>query len=205
MRQRLTWQKAWLYCAITCNPFFFSFFSSAFIEFILPLEWESGWRFFYKMKVLPVYLNLIVKFMLGIYFSGKVLIFPRQEIDLLWGSISHCDNYNFSVAGNTFLRLRKITVSPEGFSTFVLMKEKCDECMKRHDAAIIILNFFCYVIGLCWIIGSYFSILLWGFNFTYCVKEVDCCLHLHHVFFRFRWAESTSYLVIVLFMCCCIL
>lgn len=48
---------------------------------------------------------------------------------------------------------------PEGFSTFVLMKEKCDECMKGRDAATIILNFFCCVIDLCLIIGSflYFS------------------------------------------------
>lgn len=37
------------------------------------------------------------------------------------------------------------------------MKGRCDECMKSHAAAaaIIILNFFCYVIGLCLIIGSF--------------------------------------------------
>lgn len=188
------------------QSFFFLFFLCLYwIHISLRVRKWMKVLYFYKMKVLPMNLNLTVKFTLGIYFFGKVLVFPRQEIDLVWGSISHCDNYNFRVAGNTFLRLGKIAICPEGFSTFVLMKEKCDECMRRHDAAIIILNFFCYVIGLCLIIGSYFSILLWGFNFTYCGKEVGYCLHLQHVFFRFRCAEITSYLVIVLFMCCIIL
>lgn len=37
------------------------------------------------------------------------------------------------------------------------MKEKCDECVKSHAVATMILIFFFCVIGLCLIIGSYFS------------------------------------------------
>lgn len=96
----------------------------------------------------------------------KFTFFEREDIVLLWGSISHCDNYNFGVAGNTFLSLGKITVCPEGFSASVLVEGKRDGCMKSQDAATIILHFFCCFIGLRWITGSSFPILLWDFHFT---------------------------------------
>lgn len=49
------------------------------------------------------------------------------------------------MAGNIFLSLGNISICQEGFSTSVLMKEKCDEYVKSHGAATIILKFFCHV------------------------------------------------------------
>lgn len=56
--------------------------------------------------------------------------------------------------------------------------------MKSHAAAIIILNFFYYVIGLCLIIGSflYFSEVLVSLTVARKVTVVYIC----SVFFRFR-------------------
>lgn len=104
-----------------------------------------------------MYLNLTVKHIWNlIFFKGVDMYKGRNR----FGVRQHCDKYNFSVAGNTFFSLGEITVCQEGFNTSVLMKEKCGECVKSHSTATILLNFFRYVVGLCLIIGSYFSILL---------------------------------------------
>lgn len=61
------------------------------------------------MKVLPMYLNLSVK-QIGISFFLKVLIFTKEGIDLVQGSISYCDNQGFNVGEHRLFSVGEITV-----------------------------------------------------------------------------------------------
>lgn len=66
-----------------------------------------------------------------------------EEIDLVGGSISSCDNQDFGVRENVFQHGRNNCLS-NGFSNPVLM-EKGNECMENYVAASVVLSFFCCV------------------------------------------------------------
>lgn len=109
MQHRLMWEKAWFHCGITCNPFFFFFF------FFFPcLYWirtslrVRNWMkilYLYKMKALPIYLNLPVKHIWNLLFlkgvdkyKGRNRFGVRQHL-LLWQLQIQCGRKHISQPG----------------------------------------------------------------------------------------------------------